>query len=40
MSNRGRKKKNLNKVGIHDRMYSDNIKKKVKSSIFNYILFF
>ena len=40
MSNRGRKKKNLNKVGIHDRMCSDNIIKKVKSAIFNYILFF
>ena len=38
---RGRKKENENKVyNIHDKMCSDNIIKKVKSAIFNYILFF
>ena len=40
MSKRGRKKKNSNKVGVHDKICSDNIIKKVKSAIFNYILYF
>ena len=37
---RGRAKINLNRLEIHDKMCPDNIIKKVKSSIFNFILFF
>ena len=37
---RGRKKKNANRAGVHDKMCSDNIIKKVKTAIFNYILYF
>ena len=34
---RGKKKENINRIGVHDKMCSDNIIKKVKSSIFSYI---
>ena len=37
---RGREKNNLNRFEIHDKMCPDNIIRKVKSSIFNYILYF
>ena len=37
---RGRKKTKLNRFEIHDKMCPDNIIRKVKTSIFNYILYF
>ena len=37
---RGRQKNNLNRFEIHDKMYPDNIIKKVKASIFNFSLYF
>ena len=37
---RGREKKNANRFEVHNKMCPDNIMKKVKASIFNFILYF
>ena len=37
---RERKKENANRFNIHEKMCSDSIIKKVKTAIFNYILYF
>ena len=40
MKKRGRQKNNLNRFETHDKMCPDNIIKKVKASVFNFIIYF